>query len=83
MLGATTLHAVKNPNSPQLSIASSSASLDSTNHIFCNTIVVVLEKNLHVNGPVQFKSVLFGCQLYWIYLVYHSFSLYTEASLVA
>lgn len=41
-----------------------SASLDSTNHGFCSTVVFTIEKNTRINGPAPLKPVLFKGQLY-------------------
>ena len=44
----------------------SNASTDSTIRGLCSPIVFTLEKNMHINGPVQFKPVLFKDQLYFL-----------------
>ena len=45
----------------------SSASMDSANHRLCGTVVLI-EKNPCINGPVQFKPILFMGQMYIISL---------------
>ena len=42
----------------------SSASVDSTNHRSCSTVILTTEKYLHVSGPVQFKPVSCKGHLY-------------------
>ena len=37
------------------------ASVDSTNHSSCSNIGFIVDKNLHIGGPVKFKLVLFRC----------------------
>ena len=41
-----------------------SASLDSANTSLCSTEVFTTEKDPHISGPLQFKSVLYKGQLY-------------------
>ena len=41
-----------------------SESKDSTNCRPCSTTVVLIEKNLCISGPLQFKPMLFKGQLY-------------------